>query len=295
MMTASLLTLTLAFYVHRTVAHIEASPVTVNDLNRLEDAMADQNIECLIVDLANYEVRADSGTVEWFGKVIRDYASMSKNIVFIKTPLGYWGVYEITQGQFENVMGYNPSYFQGRYHVTRPVENVSRNEANAFISNVCERTGLAFRLPSKDEWISACLAGNDDVPVEKMGECGRVSTNTPRSDELKLSNAWKCYFSFGIMEMWLQGMSPHYAGTQFVGQYRPNAWGLYDMHGNVMEWTTESHVREGHPGTIFGILMGGACTYMPADCTATSVITNGTDTLYSQECCGFRVMLPTQW
>jgi len=276
----------LALFVYKTTMYVEYQAATIAKSGCASNE-ADKDIEYLIVDLASYKVDFVVATAMQYGKKINEYTSKTQNIVLRRTPIGYWCVYEITQKQFEIVMGCNPSYFKGKYYMTRPVENVSRNKANVFVSRIRNRTGLPFRLPDKAEWTSACLAGDEDISRERMCMFGRISTNTPRSEELKAANAWKYYCTFGILEKWLRSMTPLYAGTQFVGSYLPNKWGLYDMHGNVSEWTSSAGGRED-----MGILMGGGCTSLPEDCTATSESLDGIDDLYMHMLSGFRVLLP---
>ena len=113
----------------------------------------------------------------------------------------YLGKVEVTQEQYERAMGKNPSHFKGSQ---RPLEEVSWHEAKGY----CERVGM--RLPSEAEWEYACRAGSQGEYC--FGE-----------DENRLGEyAW--YDRNSGEE------------THVVGQKRPNAWGLYDMHGNVWEW-----------------------------------------------------------
>ena len=121
----------------------------------------------------------------------------------------YLGKYEITQSQWEAVMGDNPSYFQSP---DRPVEQVSWDDVQTFIQRLNASTEEAvYRLPTEGEWEYACRAGT--------------------------TGRW----SFGDDEIWLE-VSAWYvanntsAGTKEVGAKQPNPWGLYDMHGNVGEW-----------------------------------------------------------
>ena len=122
------------------------------------------------------------------------------------------GVHEVTQEQYEKVMGKNPSKFKG---VNNPVERVSRNDAVEFCRKLSElpaekEAGHTYRLPTEAEWEYACRAG----------------TTTK--------------FSFGDDESelgdyaWYEDNSGK--KTHLVGEKKPNAWGLYDMHGNVAEW-----------------------------------------------------------
>ncbi len=125
------------------------------------------------------------------------------------------GKYPITQEQWEAVMGNNPSDFKG---AKRPVENVSWNYAMEFCSKLSQKTGKTYRLPSEAEWEYACRAGTT-TPFH-FGE-----TITP-----DLVN--------------YDGNHPYAAAptgiyrqeTTIVGSFPPNAFGLYDMHGNVWEW-----------------------------------------------------------
>jgi formylglycine-generating enzyme required for sulfatase activity len=115
----------------------------------------------------------------------------------------FWmGKYEVTQAQWEAVMGANPSYFKGCPQC--PVKNVSWDDCQEFIKKLNERKdGWEYRLPSEAEWEYACRAGTTG---DYAGEL----------DEM----AW--YGSF--------------SGTHPVGEKKANAWGLHDMHGNVSEW-----------------------------------------------------------
>ncbi len=120
--------------------------------------------------------------------------------------------YPITQAQWRVIMGNNPSYFKGD---SRPVETVSWIEANDFCHKLSQLTGRAYRLPTEAEWEYACRAGTDTKYF--WGD---------RTEELN-KYAWYCDNSG--------------RGSHPVGLKQPNAWGLYDMLGNVWEWCADSY------------------------------------------------------
>ena len=120
------------------------------------------------------------------------------------------GKYEVTQEQWFAVMGNNPSYYKGR---TLPVEQVSWEDIQEFIAKLNQKTGQRYRLPNEAEWEYAARAGtttewsfgNDE---SKLGDYAWYDRNSGRK-------------------------------TQAVGQKLPNAFGLFDVHGNVWEWTQD--------------------------------------------------------
>ncbi|MBW7866518.1 MAG: formylglycine-generating enzyme family protein [Candidatus Hydrogenedentes bacterium] len=140
----------------------------------------------------------------------------------------YMGKYEVTQSQWVALMGDNPSHFLG---ANRPVENVSWREAQLFINALnghIAATGqgpATMRLPSEAEWEYACRA--------------RTGTRFYFGDSLGAGDTFEDYAT-GDMPgkrsdyMWYLGNISD--GTKPVGGKLPNAFGLYDMHGNVWEW-----------------------------------------------------------
>lgn len=136
---------------------------------------------------------------------------------------------EVTQAQWKNLVGFNPSAFSefgGRY----PVDTVSWHQCREFIRvlNQVENTDK-YRLPTEAEWEYACRAGSRTAFAE-----GPITQNScSRLDPILDKLAWYCANS-GLQNP-AREFKPHPVKTK-----RPNAWGLYDMHGNVQEWVLDS-------------------------------------------------------
>ena len=141
----------------------------------------------------------------------------------------YMGETEVTQGQWEKLVGFNPSSFSG-LGKTYPVDSVSWNECIEFIRVLNDWEGTnKYRLPTEAEWEYACRAGSTTAFAQ-----GPVTTFSCNEPEPALINmAWYCYNS-GIQNP-SRDFKPHPVKTS-----APNKWGLYDMHGNAQEWVLDS-------------------------------------------------------
>jgi formylglycine-generating enzyme required for sulfatase activity len=134
----------------------------------------------------------------------------------------FWlGAYEVTQAEWRRVMGTNPSRFTS-LDDSRPVEHVTWYEAHEFLDRLTARSpGHTFRLPTEAEWEFACRAGT--TSAYSVGSAlTRADANIAPSPDTPVSARGQ---------------------TMRVGSFRPNAWGLFDMHGNVWEWTADDHCR----------------------------------------------------
>jgi formylglycine-generating enzyme required for sulfatase activity len=127
----------------------------------------------------------------------------------------YLGQTEVTQAQYEAVMEENPSQSQAD---DLPVDTVSWQKATEFCKKLSEREGKRYRLPTEAEWEYACRAGGD-------GDFGRGEGGVEVTESSIGDYAW--------FRLNSEATSP-------VGRKKPNAWGLYDMHGNVFEWVQDN-------------------------------------------------------
>ncbi len=125
----------------------------------------------------------------------------------------YMGVFEVTQAEWEAVMGNNPSGFVG---ADLPVETVSWDDALAFCEKLSEISGYQVSLPTEAQWEYACRAG----------------TTT------------KWFFGDDEAQYGAYGETNIDAKTYPVGSFQPNPNGLYDMYGNVMEWCLDYYGAE---------------------------------------------------
>ena len=161
----------------------------------------------------------------------------------VRLTRGFWlGKYEVTQAQWESVMGESRSRFKGP---DRPVDSVSWEDCQSFIRKVNVALGGVARLPTEAEWEYACRAGSG-APVSGNGHLGDMAWYDQNSG----------------------------SQTHDVGKNQANDWGFYDMHGNVLEWCHdwfaktegESVDPQGPPSGSFRVLRGGCWFFYERDC-----------------------------
>ena len=149
-------------------------------------------------------------------------SNIINNMVAIPGKNFKMGKYEVTQEQWEAVMGENPSDFKAP---NNPVENVSWEDCKKFLEKLnsmpeVKKSGLTFRLPTEKAWEYACRAGST-------------------GDYCKLADGTEITKGTQGEVAWYEDNSGR--KTHPVGQKKPNAFGLYDMHGNVWEWTQSKY------------------------------------------------------
>lgn len=174
-------------------------------------------------------------------------------VVDVTLTCGFWmGKYEVTQAQYQFMMGKNPSKFQGGF---LPVETVSWTEATEFCQKMTELgreknrlpMGWEYRLPTEAQWEYACRAGTNTRysfgnDASKLGDYAWYSDNSGTYEGLQrlrqMDRAAQAKLSVDEAQD-IRGMKTHP-----VGQKKPNLWGLCDMHGNVTEWCRDWYQRE---------------------------------------------------
>jgi formylglycine-generating enzyme required for sulfatase activity len=161
--------------------------------------------------------------------------------------------YEITQGQWKAVMGENESYFTGD---NLPVEFVTYSEASEFCQKLTalesDSSRYSYRLPTRSEWMYACLAGT--TTDFYTGNCIVAPLDRTALDANLSKAAWYSANADG---------HPHRVGTK-----APNAFGLYDMHGNVAEWVNKD-VSDAEGGLW---VCGGSWQDPPSEAFANNIL-----------------------
>jgi len=196
------------------------------------DSPTEQSLKSTLNELQNLD------SVKQQPKVIIIKGSSGEEVSFEFCPIPAkdfcLGKYPVTQQQCEAIMGNNPSHFKGE---RLPVETVSWNDVQIFIQKLNLLVGKQLcRLPTEDEWEYSCRAGSTSAYY--FGD-----------DENRLGDyAWYFYNS-------IQSTSP-------LGQKKPNAWGLYDMTGNVWEWTDDWYDNS----CSHRVIRGGSWSYDVGSC-----------------------------
>lgn len=195
-----------------------------------------------------------------------DEDEMPLHEVTITKPF-YIGVYEVTQEEWTAVMENSPSKFPGP---KRPVEQVSWDDVQDFLEKLSKKEKALYRLPTEAEWEFACRAGSKEL----------FYWGDSWDDEY----GW-CKINGG-------------GETHDVGSKKPNAWGLYDMSGNVFEWcqdwyaiypeALEATDPQGASGGDARVLRGGSWSFQPEGCRSAYRYVNAPEGRYHFY--GFRVV-----
>ncbi len=166
----------------------------------------------------------------------------------------YLGKYEITQRQWEEIMGENPSSLPNA-GPDAPVENISWEEAQSFVARLCILGGVppdTYRLPTEAEWEYACRAGTTE-PTYAGAPALLGVHHAPLLDRIAWygGNCGVDYPGGMISASWPEKQFPHQtAGTHLVGKKLPNAWGLYDTLGNAWEWCADYYATTYETGPL---------------------------------------------
>ncbi|NES03575.1 MAG: SUMF1/EgtB/PvdO family nonheme iron enzyme [Okeania sp. SIO2F4] len=193
----------------------------------------------------------------------------------------YMSKYPITQNQYQAIMGKNPSGFKGG---NRPVECVSWYDATEFCQKLSQKTGKNYRLPSESQWEYACRAG----------------TTTPFYFGKTITSELVNYngnYTYGNASK-----GKYRQQTTNVGSFPPNAFGLYDMHGNVWEWCADDWHKNYKGAPIDGsawvensekkhltVMRGGAWFLIPDICRS-AIRSNSNWRVNHINAVGFRVV-----
>lgn len=196
----------------------------------------------------------------------------------------FLGKYPVTQAQYQQIMGDNSSYFKDfEDSFNRPVESVSWNMAKEFCQKLSEKTGKNYDLPSEAQWEYACRAGTE-TPFS-LGET--ITTDYVNYDG---------NYPYGDAPK-----GEYREQTTPVNKFFPNAFGLYDMHGNVWEWCEDgwhenyknapmdgSSWNNNHSQSSTRVVRGGSWGNLPWVCRSASRL-NGD---HRFDFFGFRVVSP---
>ncbi len=216
----------------------------------------------------------------------------------VTVPTFFMGKYPVTQAQWQVVAGLpqvkqklnpNPSHFSGE---NRPVEQVSWHDAVEFCHRLAQKTGRLYRLPTEAEWEYACRAGTT-TPFHFGETITTDLANYRGTDDDSLR--WSGSYGRGPKGIYREETTP-------VGSFPANAFGLYDMHGNVWEWC-EDHWHDSYEGApndgsawldseatedAYRVLRGGSWFNNPWNCrSATRLYVNAGFRSYNG---GFRVV-----
>ena len=234
---------------------------------------ADGDVVTYYVNSVPFKMVYVQGGSFWMGATDEqagDYQSNETPVNRVHLSSYYISQTEVTQELWREVMGTNPSYFLG--DVQRPVEKVSWNDCQTFLTRLNELTGKNFRLLTEAEWEFAARGGNKSKGYKYAG------SNTIDSVAWYSGNA---------------GGKPHAVATK-----APNELGLYDMSGNVYEWVNDwygsynSGEKTDPTGPATGsyrVLRGGGWQYYATDCRVS--YRGGSEPTYTSGDMGLRLAL----
>jgi formylglycine-generating enzyme required for sulfatase activity len=214
---------------------IERPPITVNRF--MEDL--GKGLQLAMIEIPAGEFLMGSPGAETLGSEYEWYKlDFERPQHLVHVPRFYLGQALITQGQWQVLMGKNPSFFTGDDNL--PVEKVSWLDSIEFCQKLSDKTGRTYRLPSEAEWEYACRAGS-----EKPFAFGKtINPEVVNYDG---------NYPYGKVSK-----GTYLEKTTLAGKFPANSFGLYDMHGNLWEWCLDEWVDNYSDAPVDGSVRGYA-------------------------------------